>query len=44
MGGVVNVITRSGGNEFHGDVFGYYNNNKLWMQGKDRDSLRLNPY
>ncbi len=25
MGGVVNVITRSGGNEFHGDVFGYYN-------------------
>ena len=24
-GGVVNVITRSGGNEFHGDVFGYYN-------------------
>jgi len=24
-GGVVNVITKSGGNEFHGDVFGYYN-------------------
>ena len=23
-GGVVNVITRSGGNEFHGDAFGYY--------------------
>jgi hypothetical protein len=44
LGGVVNVITRSGGNEFHGDAFGYYNNNKLWMQGKDRESLRLNPY
>jgi hypothetical protein len=29
-GGLVNVITRSGGNEFHGDVFGYY----------DADSLR----
>ncbi len=24
-GGVVNVITKSGGNDFHGDVFGYYN-------------------
>ena len=24
-GGVVNVITKSGGNEFHGDIFGYYN-------------------
>ncbi len=25
MGGVVNVVTKSGGNEFHGDAFGYYN-------------------
>ena len=24
LGGVVNVITKSGGNEFHGDAFGYY--------------------
>src|SRR5262249_10931246 len=24
-GGVVNVITKSGGNDFHGGVFGYYN-------------------
>src|SRR5215475_9568750 len=24
-GGVVNVITKSGGNEFHGDLFAYYN-------------------
>src|SRR5262249_47896942 len=24
-GGVVNVITKSGGNEFHGGAFGYYN-------------------
>ena len=24
-GGIVNVITKSGGNEFHGGIFGYYN-------------------
>ena len=44
MGGVVNVITRSGGNEFHGDIFGYYDNNSLLFEGKRRDSLRINPY
>ena len=44
MGGVVNVITRSGGNAFHGDVIGFYENNKLYMQGKSRDYLRQNPY
>jgi len=44
MGGVISVISRSGGNEFHGDIFGYYNNNRLWMEGKNRKSLRLYPY
>jgi TonB dependent receptor/Carboxypeptidase regulatory-like domain/TonB-dependent Receptor Plug Domain len=28
-GGIVNVITKSGGNEFHGDVFGYYDSDSL---------------
>ena len=28
-GGLVNVITKSGGNEFHGDVFGYYDSDNL---------------
>src|SRR5208337_4180095 len=28
-GGVVNIITRSGSNEFHGDVFGYLRNRNL---------------
>jgi hypothetical protein len=44
MGGVVNVITRSGGNAFHGDLMGYYNNNTKLMEGKAREYLRWNPY
>ena len=28
-GGVVNVITKSGGNDFHGDVFGYWDDDSL---------------
>ena len=33
-GGVVNVITKSGGNEFHGDVFGYFDNTSMKAQGR----------
>lgn len=29
LGGSVNVITKSGGNELHGDVFGYYDSSSL---------------
>ena len=42
MGGVVSVITRQGGNEYHGEVLGYYSGSSL--NGKERDSLRLNPF
>lgn len=42
LGGVINVITRSGGNEFHGEIIGYYTGSAL--TGKERDTLRLNPY
>ena len=31
-GGVVNVITKSGGNEFHGEGFGYYDNTSMKSQ------------
>ncbi|MGQ9579304.1 MAG: carboxypeptidase regulatory-like domain-containing protein, partial [Candidatus Aminicenantales bacterium] len=42
LGGVVSVITRQGGNEYHGELIGYYSGSKL--SGKYRDVLRLNPY
>ncbi len=39
VGGVVNVITRSGGNAFHGEVIGYYSGTAL--EGTRRDKLSL---
>ncbi|HTQ81197.1 MAG TPA: TonB-dependent receptor, partial [Thermoanaerobaculia bacterium] len=33
-GGVVNVITKSGGNSFHGDGFGYYDHDSLQSNAK----------
>jgi len=37
VGGVVNVITRSGGNNFHGELVGYYSGTGL--EGRRRDKL-----
>lgn len=34
LGGIINVVTKSGGNEFHGDVFGYYDNGDLAANDK----------
>jgi outer membrane receptor for ferrienterochelin and colicin len=34
-GGIINVITKSGGNEFHGDLFGYYDNDSLQADTKN---------
>ncbi len=39
LGGVINVVTRSGGNEFHGEVVGYYSGAPL--RTKYRDVLDL---
>ena len=33
-GGIINVITKSGGNDFKGDVFSYYDNNSLQSNAK----------
>ncbi len=42
-GGVVNVITKSGGNEFHGDLFGYYNSPGMSAQHPARQDRPLLP-
>jgi hypothetical protein len=42
LGGVINVITRQGGNEFHGEVLGYYSGSA--PSGKERDVLYWDPY
>ena len=41
MGGVINVVTRSGGNQMHGDLMGYYSGSGL--SGTQRPVLRVNP-
>jgi hypothetical protein len=37
LGGVINVITKSGGNEFHGDVFGYFNSRSMRAEAEVSD-------
>jgi hypothetical protein len=41
LGGVINVVTRSGGNEFHGDVVGYYSGSAI--RGKERNTIINDP-
>ncbi len=45
QGGILNVVTKSGGNEFHGDAFGYFNANSLQAdeQAHRRAHLRRHP-
>jgi len=42
MGGVISVITRSGGNEFHGQIAAYYDGSAI--KGGNRSSMRVNPF
>ncbi len=34
VGGILNVVTKSGGNDFHGDAFGYLNRDSLQANNK----------
>jgi len=50
-GGIINVITKSGGNEFHGDVFGYWDDDSLQnslkgaaIRGNPRATFRTQSY
>src|SRR5690242_1703804 len=40
-GGVVNIVTKSGGNDFHGDAFGYFRNKAF--QARNPFSGEINP-
>jgi hypothetical protein len=51
LGGVINVITKAGGNEFHGDAFAYYDSSALsaervFVAGEDSplSGMRLADY
>jgi hypothetical protein len=39
QGGILNVVTKSGGNEYHGDAFGYLNRNSFQATNKHIDEL-----
>ncbi|HWY43053.1 MAG TPA: TonB-dependent receptor [Candidatus Sulfotelmatobacter sp.] len=40
-GGVINIVTKSGGNDFHGDAFGYFRNKSF--QARNSFSGEVNP-
>ena len=47
LGGVINVVTKSGGNEFHGDAFGYYDSNSLSANDSnvsEKNAVGVAPY
>jgi outer membrane receptor protein involved in Fe transport len=42
-GGIFNVITKSGGNDFHGDVFGFFSNKSLVRATKNFSNIGAAP-
>jgi hypothetical protein len=39
QGGILNVVTKSGGNDFHGDVFGYWDDDNFQAENKHLDEI-----
>jgi outer membrane receptor protein involved in Fe transport len=39
QGGILNVVTKSGGNEFHGDAFGYWDDDNFQAENKHLDEI-----
>ena len=49
LGGIVNIVTKSGGNDFHGSIYDYLQNNatdarSLLQPAPEGDALRQNQY
>ena len=44
LGGVVNVVTKSGSNQFHGDVFAYFQPQQFEASRTNADPLLVNKY
>ena len=50
LGGIVNIVTKSGGNDFHGSVYDYLQNNAIsiparsFSQSPKHDTLRQNQF
>ncbi len=43
LGGIVNIVTKSGGNEFHGEIGALIRNRNLRAERKDQLSLAIEP-
>jgi outer membrane receptor protein involved in Fe transport len=49
LGGIVNIVTKSGGNDFHGSIYDYFQNNatdarSLLQPAPEGDALRQNQF
>lgn len=43
LGGVINILTKSGGNDYHGSIYGYFSPKNLAVDWKDSNTGLANP-